>query len=215
MRKLADEQPHVVIVDGCSAAVDPASTIALSRGLRDYASWFAAFNERRRPGEPDSSWGGGPLLGQEERSEWDGFVEASWLLEEWGVGRGQRYSLDVWAPEARPNTRLGDAVCATPAAADPALPTVILANPIVYRTSGADLHPAFVGTTPRYFDDPEQQLPSIDVGGSGRTVAASTAFGFGAHGLRSVLVEPTVEMLVARVQRRVQAIVAAELGEAT
>ena len=76
------------------------------------------------------------------------------------------------------------------------------------------MHPAFVDTTPRFFDDPEQQLPSIAVGGSGRTVAASTTFGFGAHGLRSVLVEPTVEMLVARVQRRVQAIVAAELGEA-
>jgi hypothetical protein len=89
----------------------------------------------------------------------------------------------------------------------------VLANPIVYRTSGADLHPAFVGTTPRFFDDPEQQLPSIAVGGSGRTVAASTAFGFGAHGLRSALVEPTVEMLVARVQGRVQEIVAAELGE--
>jgi hypothetical protein len=83
VRKLANDQPHVVIVDGCSAAVDPASTIALSRGLRDYGSWFAAFNERRRPGEPDSSWGGAALLGQVERSEWDGFAEASWLLEEW------------------------------------------------------------------------------------------------------------------------------------
>ena len=70
---------------------------------------------------------------------------------------------------------------------------VILANPIIYRTEGADLPDALRGTTPRYFDDPEVHAED------------SIVFGFGAHGLETRLKGMSTEQFVQTVQGYIKA----------
>ena len=72
-------------------------------------------------------------------------------------------------------------------------PLVILANPIIYRTEGNDLPAALRGTTPRYFDDPEQH------------VADEVLFSFGPFGLETRRKGVSTERFVRTVQQQIKA----------
>ena len=72
-------------------------------------------------------------------------------------------------------------------------PLAILANPIVYRTEGDGLPAALRGTSPRYFDDPEQH------------VADEVLFGFGPFGLETRRQGISTEKFARTVQRHIKA----------
>ncbi len=189
VKEISERMPHIVIVDASHAPPDN-DVMQLSRGLRGYAHWFAAFNDIRAEGDlaryrDESSL---PAEHFPELMKWHDYVARRGQLREW-VSPGQTYRVTTWAPELKDTVILGDMrVKRYPPVSDEEmggdLPMVILANPIIYRTEGEDLPDALRGTTPRHFDDPEAH--AVD----------SVVFGFGSHGLETRLEGMSTEQFV-------------------
>ncbi len=189
VKEISERMPHIVIVDASHAPPDT-DVMQLSRGLRGYAHWFAAFNDIRAEGDlaryrDESSL---PAEHFPELMKWHDYVARRGQLREW-VSPGQTYRVTTWAPELKDTVILGDMrvkryppVSHEEIGGD--LPMVILANPIIYRTEGEDLPDALRGTTPRHFDDPEAH--AVD----------SVVFGFGSHGLETRLEGMSTEQFV-------------------
>ena len=83
--------PHIVIVDASHAPPDN-DVMQLSRGLRGYAHWFAAFNDLRAEGDlaryqDESSL---PAEHFPELMKWHDYVARRQELREW-VSPGQTY----------------------------------------------------------------------------------------------------------------------------
>ena len=197
VKEISERMPHIVIVDASHAPPDN-DVMQLSRGLRSYAHWFAAFNDIRAEGDlaryrDESSL---PSEHFPELMKWHDYVARRGQLREW-VSPGQTYRVTTWAPELKDTVILGDmrvkrypAVSHEEMGGD--LPMVILANPIIYRTEGDDLPDALRGTTPRHFDDPEAH--AVD----------SVVFGFGSHGLETRLEGMSTEQFVQTAQGHIK-----------
>ena len=194
VREINEHMPHIVIVDGCHAPGDP-NVMALSRALRDYANWFAVFNDIRAEGDAIKYQHQSSLPADHfpELKKWHEYArERQWLREL--VSPGPTYKVTTWAPELKDRVRLGDIrVSRQPQKIAGEQPLVVLANPIVYRTEGDDLTSVLRGTTPRYFDDPDEHFRS------------SVVFGFGSHGLETRLIGTSTEIFVSTVQRHIEA----------
>ena len=197
VKEISETMPHIVIVDASHAPPDN-DVMQLSRGLRSYAHWFAVFNDLRAEGDlaryrDESSL---PAEHFPELMKWHDYVARREQLREW-VSPGQTYRVTTWAPELKDTVILGDMrVKRYPTVSHEeiggALPLVILANPIVYRTEGDDLPDALRGTTPRHFDDPEAH--AVD----------SIVFGFGSHGLETRLEGMSTERFVQTAQGHIK-----------
>ena len=197
VKEISERMPHIVIVDASHAPPDN-DVMQLSRGLRSYAHWFAAFNDLRAEGDitryrDESSL---PPEHFPELVKWHDYVARRGQLREW-VSPGQTYRVTTWAPALKDTVILGDmrvkrypAVSHEEIGGD--LPMVILANPIIYRTEGEDLPDALRGTTPRHFDDPEAH--AVD----------SIVFGFGSHGLETRLEGMSTEQFVQTAQGHIK-----------
>ena len=86
---------------------------------------------------------------------------------------------------------MGDMVVPSrPAEAGDDAPTVVLANPAIYRTEGDDLPEPLIGTRPYFFNDPEYR------------VREQIVPGFGPHGFETRVVGPTTDeyVIAARLQ---------------
>ena len=198
VKEISEQMPHIVIVDASHAPPNN-DVMQLSRGLRGYAHWFAVFNDLRAEGnlaryQDDSSL---PAEHFPELMKWHDYVARRQQLREW-VSPGRIYRVTTWAPELKDIVILGDMRVKRYPAISPEeiggdVPLVILANPIIYRTEGADLPDALRGTTPRYFDDPEAHA------------ADSIVFGFGVHGLETRLKGMSTEQFVQTVQGYIKA----------
>ena len=192
--RLSREMPHVVVVDGCHAPARN-DVLPLSRGLRAFGHWFVVFNDLRCAGEASD------YRGETEFPEsyllalkkWHEYAGAREFIEEW-VTRGPTYRIASWAPELKDVVQMGDeSMPRNPTTLAGDRPLAILANPIVYRTEGDDLPAALRGTTPRYFDDPEQH------------VANEVLFGFGPFGLETRRRGISTEKFARTVQRHIKA----------
>ena len=193
VKEICEQMPHIVIADASHAPPNN-DVMQLSRGLRNYAHWFAVFNDLRSEGnvgiyQDESSL---PAEHLPELMKWHDYVARKEQLQTW-VSPGKAYQVTTWAPELKDTVILGDmqvkrypAVSHEEIGGD--LPLVILANPIVYRTEGDDLPNVLRGTTPRYFDDPEAHAEN------------SIIFGFGTHGLETRLEGMSTEQFVQTVQ---------------
>ena len=198
VKEIGETMPHIVIVDASHAPPNN-DMMQLSRGLRGYAHWFAVFNDLRAEGDLATYQDESSLPAEHlpELMKWHEYIALREQLREW-VSPGPTYRVTTWAPELKDTVILGDmqvkrypAVSHEEMGGD--LPLVILANPIVYRTEGADLPNALRGTTPRHFDDPEAHA------------ADSIVFGFGSHGLETRLEGMSTEQFVQTVQRHIKA----------
>ena len=192
--RLSREMPHVVVVDGCHAPARD-DVIPLSRGLRGFGHWFVVFNDLRRRGRADESREetGFPESYLLALKKWHEFAAAREFIEEW-VTPGPTYRIASWAPESKELVQMGDEpMPRNPTTLAGDRPLAILANPIVYRTEGEDLPAALRGTTPRYFDDPEQHA------------ADEVLFGFGPFGLETRRQGVSTERFVRTVQRHMRA----------
>ena len=193
VKELSDNMPHVVIVDGGHAPGDP-EVMMLPRAVRDYANWFAVFNDVRAEGDGsryqhESSF---PFDHFPELQKWHEYAAAKEQLVEW-VAPGPTYRVTSWAPELKREVIMGDErVPRQPTKFGGDRPLVVLANAIFYRTEGDDLPDALRGTTPRYFDDPQAH------------VTDSLVFGFGAHGLETRRKGTSTEKFVTIVQRHMK-----------
>ena len=192
--RLSREMPHVVIVDGCHAPARN-DVMPLSRGLRAFGHWFVVFNDLRCEGEAGKYRGetGFPENYLMALTKWHEFAVAREFIEEW-VAPGLHYRIASWGPELKDTVQMGDEPMPryeTALSGD--RPLAILANPIVYRTEGDDLPAALRGTTPRYFDDPEQHA------------ADEVLFGFGPFGLETRRQGISTEKFVRTVQRHIKA----------
>ena len=193
VKEICEQMPHIVIADASHAPPNN-DVMQLSRGLRSYAHWFAVFNDLRSEGnvaiyQDKSSL---PAEHLPELMKWHDYVARKEQLQAW-VAPGQTYRVTTWAPELKDTVILGDMqVKRYPAVSHEEIggdsPLVILANPIIYRTEGADLPDALRGSTPRYFDDPEAHAEDTIV------------FGFGTHGLETRLEGMSTEQFVQTVQ---------------
>ncbi len=197
VKEICERMPHIVIVDASHAPPNN-DVMQLSRGLRGYAHWFAVFNDLRSEGnlalyQDESSL---PAEHFPELMKWHDYVARRQQLREW-ISPGQTYRVTTWAPELKDTVILGDMqVKRYPAVSHEEIggnfPLMILANPIIYRTEGADLPDALRGTTPRYFDDPEAHA------------ADSIVFGFGSHGLETRLEGMSTEQFVQTAQGHIK-----------
>jgi hypothetical protein len=196
VRELSDAMPHVVIADSC----DPVGlgraddVMRISRGARDYVNWFMVFNDIRAEGdvtkyESDSSL---PPNHIAELKRWHEFDRARREIRPW-VRPGPTYRIAHWAPVLKARVRLGDfdVQRRDPDFSDGSA-QVVLANPAFYVDDGAEPPDALRGTTPYYFDGPEQ------------FVKESLTFGFGPFGLETRLEGPTTDQFVEAVQEQIK-----------
>ena len=193
IKEISTQTPHIVIVDTASPRGDD-SMMRLSRATRDYANWFAAFNDVRAEGdvsryEADCSLSPGTLT---ELRKWHEYVVARLQLKAW-VAPGPTYKIAHWAPVLRETVMMGDYNVPR---LEPDLggeaPLVVLANPAVYLSDGQEVPDALKGSSPSYFDDPE------------RLVKENVLYGFGSHGFESRVVGPTTEQVIDAVQREIK-----------
>ncbi len=193
VKDMSEHMPHIVVADGSHAPADP-NVMQLSRALRDYANWFAVFNDVRAEGDGsrythESSF---PLNHFPELEKWHEYTRAREQIVEW-VTPGPTYRVTSWAPELKDEVMMGDErVPHHREEIGGDRPLVVLANAIVYRTEGDDLPDALLGTTPRYFDDPDHH------------VSDAVLFGFGAHGLETRRQGTSTERFVSTVQRHIK-----------
>ena len=193
VKEITERMPHIVIVDGSHTPADP-NVMQLSRALRDYANWFAVFNDIRAEGDgsrykQESSL---PLGHFPELEKWHEYARAKEQLVEW-VTPGPVYRVTSWAPELKDEIMMGDErVPRHHEDIGGDRPLVVLANAIVYRTEGDDRPDALRGTTPRYFDDPDHH------------VSDTVVFGFGSHGLETRRKGTSTERFVSTVQRHIK-----------
>lgn len=196
--RLDAEMPHVIIADGCHAPARE-DILPLSRGLRAYGHWFVAFNDLRCDGDL-SAYGDESGFGEHylrALRRWHDFAAIREFIEDW-VHPGPAYCVSSWGPQLYATVQMGDEPMPrndVELAGD--RPLVILANPIDYRTAGDDIADPLRGTTPRYFDDPDQHY------------ANEVVFGFGPYGLETRRKGVSTEKFV----RTVQKAIAAELNK--
>ena len=201
IRYLSDEMPHVVIVDG-SHAPSTAESMQMSRGARSYAHWFAAFNDVRVEGKFEGYRAnfGLPINHLDELARWHEYVSVRQYLGEL-VTPGPTYSVATWSPELREKVIMGDITIhrnSTEFKGED--PIVVLANPIFYSTEGGDIDPSLIGTTPRYFDDPDMHESS------------EVIFGFGSYGLETRLKGTSTARFVATIQKHVKEEISIQLA---
>jgi len=189
--EMSETQPHIFVVDECS----PRRTEHYSkyaRGVRDLVNWFMVFNDIRAQGdgslyEAESTL---PAHHFPELRKWHEYVVTKRDMQHY-VGPGATYGIRHWAPELKPEVLMGDMVVPSrPAEVSVDDPTVVLANPAIYRTEGNDLPEPLRGTRPYYFNDPEYR------------VREKIVPGFGAHGFETRVVGPTTDeyVIAARLQ---------------
>ena len=211
IRWIGREMPHVIVVDGCSAGhEDQRDCARVSRGARDYANWFCAFNDVRGAADDrGGDWVEHSLVPAEELAELRKSYKyeqvarqlAAWVLPLPSARAGlapreNAYAITAWTASAEraPLTVLGDVVVPSRHIELPSQdiavdgPTVVLANPILYANDSLPSH--LHGTHPYTFlDEPAAHVDS------------AVEFGFGAHGLESRLVGgATVDEFTAAVQ---------------
>ena len=194
VREINAHMPHVVIVDSCNPMHSDVM-MRTSRGARDHANWFMAFNDLRSEGDGSRYEGDGSLPPNmlPELRKWHEYVTVKRQIRPW-VTPGPTYKIAHWAPILKDYVRQGDYPVRR---RDPDIgsdePQLILANATVYRSEGDDLPEALQGTHPYYFDGPEKH------------VKAELLFGFGAHGFETRLVGPTTDQFIEEVQRHITA----------
>jgi hypothetical protein len=119
------------------------------------------------------------------------------------IGPGPTYRVRHWAPELKPEVIMGDMVIPSrPAEIGEDTPTVVLANPAIYRTEGDDLPEPLKGTRPYYFNDPEKR------------VSEKIVPGFGAHGFETRVVGPTTDEYVITARHEIEKQIKLMLNEA-
>ena len=206
IRRLSREMPHVIVVDARNVGRGKdRMTMRMSRGARDYANWFIAFNDLRAEGDGSKYERKMPHPANHfsELKRWFGFVEAQRKMRPW-VEPGETYSMTMWAPHITEETVLGDFKVRTREVeygSDE--PQAVLANPLIYRTDDDDpnIHENLRGNRPYYYDGPE------------RHVQHELQFGFGDHGLESRVIGNTSDELVEAVQEFMRQEVARLLEE--
>ncbi len=206
IRRLSKHMPHVIIVDARNVGQgQERKSMRMSRGARDYANWFIAFNDLRAEGRVSEYERKMPHPSNHypELKKWFGFVELQRKIRPW-VEPGETYSMTMWAPEITEETMLGDFKVKTRRVEyESNVPQVVLANPLIYRTDSDDpnIHENLKGNRPYYYDGPE------------RHVRHELQFGFGEHGLESRVVGNTSDELVEAVQTFMRQEVARLLAE--
>ena len=206
IRYLSTEMPHVIVVDARNVGHGKDRLMMrMSRGARDYANWFIAFNDLRAEGDVSKYEGKMPHARHHysELKRWYGFTETQRKMRPW-VEPGETYSMTMWAPEITEETVLGDFKVSTREVEfDSDEPQVVLANPLIYRTDGddPDIHENLRGNRPYYYDGPE------------RHVSHKVIFGFGDHGVESRVIGNTSDELVEAVQGFMRQEVARLLAE--
>ena len=189
--EMSETQPHIFVVDECS----PRRTERYSkfaRGVRDLVNWFMVFNDIRAQGDGSTYEAESTLPAHHfpELRKWHEYVVTKRDMQYY-VGPGATYRIRHWAPELKPEVLMGDmALPSRPAEVGEDAPTVVLANPAIYRTEGDDLPEPLRGTRPYYFNDPEYR------------VREKIVPGFGAHGFETRVVGPTTDeyVIAARLQ---------------
>jgi hypothetical protein len=206
IRYLSTEMPHVIVVDARNVGHGKHRLMMrMSRGARDHANWFIAFNDLRAEGDGSKYEHKMPYAPNHypELKKWFGFVEVQRKIRPW-VEPGETYSMTMWAPEITDETVLGDfRVRTRQVEYDSDEPQVVLANPLFYRTDedDPDIHENLRGNRPYYFDGPE------------RHVRHEVQFGFGDFGVESRVVGNTSDELVEAVQEYMRQEVARLLSE--
>ena len=200
--ELSESQPHVVVVDECS----PRRTehySKLARGVRDILNWFMVFNDIRAEGdgsvyEAESTL---PAHHFPELRKWHEYVVTRREMRHY-VRPGPTYRVRHWSPELKPEVLMGDMVVASrPPEMGEDTPTVVLANPAIYRTEGDDLPGPLRGTRPYYFNDPEFRVRERIVPG------------FGPHGFETRVEGPTTDEYVVAARLQIGRDIARLLGE--
>ncbi len=167
VRRMSDEVPHLVIVDGASPG-KTAETVRFSKATRSYANWFAAFNDLRAEGDESPYIGDGLLLAEHyhELKRWHEYTSVREQIETW-VTPGPGYKLALWGPGPTPTALLGDVYADWPEVQFRGdRPLAILANPIVYRTDvttdDRKISPAEEALSPFLRDSRPYYLDSVD-----------------------------------------------------
>ena len=189
MRHLSTHMPHVVLVDVCSPRGTERYT-KVPRGIRDLVNWFMVFNHLRSQGDRSQyqDQSGLPHHLLDELEKWYEFVVVRRRIGPW-IDPGPTYAISHWAPELKEEVLMGDLAIPRRPAAPGDQPQVILANPALYRTEGADLPEFMRRTQPYYFNDPEKRIREEIVPG------------FGPHGFETRVRGCTTDQYVAAVQR--------------
>ena len=200
--ELSESQPHVVVVDECSPQRTERHS-KLARGVRDILNWFMVFNDIRAEGdgsvyEAESTL---PAHHFPELRKWHEYVVTRREMRHY-IGPGPTYRVRHWSPELKPEVLMGDMVVASRALeVGDDTPTVVLANPAIYRTEGDDLPEPLRGTRPYYFNDPEFR------------VRARIIPGFGPHGFETRVAGPTTDEYVIAARLQIEKAIAVLLGE--
>ena len=191
MRHLSTHMPHVVMVDVCSPRGTERYT-KVPRGIRDLVNWFMVFNHLRARGDRSQyqDQSGLPPHLLDELEKWYEFVVVRRRIGPW-IEPGPTYAISHWAPELKEEVLMGDLAVPRRPATPGDEPQVILANPALYRTEGADLPEFLRRTQPYYFNDPEKRIREEIVPG------------FGTHGFETRVRGCTTDQYVAAVQRAI------------
>ncbi len=194
VRRMSADMPHIVVADGASAAKNPGST-KISKALRSYANWFAAFNDVRAEGDGakyqhESSI---PIEFFPELMKWHEFVvrRAEMAVR---ISPGETYHVTTWSPDLSPVAEFGDLapVPTRHVVFGDDRPQVVLANPMLYGIDHDDLPEELRPVRPYFFNDPEKR------------VAEKIVYGFGRHGFESRIEGPTTAQYVAAAQQVVR-----------
>ena len=190
VRELDRDMPHIVVADGTGGRGYDGNMM-LSRAVKNYAHWIAAFNDVRAEGRRSEYWHESCLPAEhlQELVHWYEFVRLRRQLNEW-VTPGTTYNVGLWAPEPTDTAQLGELrVPHRPPELDTDRPQFVLANSIIYDTDGPpeELH----DTRPYYFDGPE------------RHVQEEIVFGFGPYGFQPAVKGTMTATFVAAVQRAI------------
>jgi hypothetical protein len=241
VKRLCDEMPHLVIVDGAGPSRLP-NTVRFSRVPRGYANWFAVFNDlrvgaRTETGAQDML----PANHLDELRTWHEYTVVKEIIEPW-VTPGRAYASTLWAPEQTATALMGEIVVpwSSPVRGDDT-PQIVYANPIVYRTdldgggraiagSTAELPEYLSRTMPYYLDSVDKRLrvmsftdeqPRLTTWGEtndnpegpvGSLNPTHTVFGFGKHGFERRAVGPSVAKAVSVLQEQLKSEIREMLG---
>ncbi len=190
VRELDRDMPHIVVADGTGGRGYDGNMM-LSRAVKNYAHWIAAFNDVRAEGRRSEYWHESCLPAEHllELVHWYEFVRLRRQLNEW-VTPGPTYNVGLWAPEPTDTAQLGELrLPYRPPELDTDRPQFVLANSIIYDTDSLpeELH----DTRPYYFDGPE------------RHVQEEIVFGFGPYGFQPAVKGTMTATFVAAVQRAI------------
>ena len=170
--EMSQTQPHIFVVDECS----PRRTEQYSkfaRGVRDMLNWFMVFNDIRSQGDGSAYESESTLPAHHfpELRKWYEYVITKRDMQHY-VGPGATYRIRHWAPELKPEVLMGDMVVPSrPAETGDNAPTVVLANPAIYRTEGDDLPEPLKALAPTSSTTQSTGCESRSCRGSVRTVS--------------------------------------------